>query len=122
MKMKLCGVGVACRMRRWWAVPTLLLGVMAGCSSVPAGAPTTLSRTQFKALYADTDAITDVYYMGSDSQYHHFIMEHWTIKPDGSDGTLDSSKHYQVSVEELIVEKPFAYTTDKDHWRLLRPG
>jgi hypothetical protein len=91
-----------------------------GCAQPPAP-PVTLTREQFATLYDDHDNVTDVWYMGSDEDYHHFCMEHWTATADGSNGHLDSQKFYQVPVDELGVKRPFHLTMNPDQWRLLRP-
>jgi hypothetical protein len=104
-------------------MPTLLLS-LAGCSTNSGGAdpPVTLTREQFATLYNNRKAFTDVYYMGTDSQYHHFLFEHWTITdPNSVNGHLDLQKSVQVAVTELGVKRPFPLTYNKDQWRLMRP-
>jgi hypothetical protein len=98
----------------------ILAFVVAGCAA-PDAPPVSLTREQFATLYDDHDAVTDVWYMGSDDQNHHFCMEHWTVNPDGSDAKLDSRRFYLVAVTELGVKRPFPVTTNQDQWRLLRP-
>lgn len=95
----------------------LLLG---GCAS-SSPAPISLTEEQFAALYDDHQAVTDVWYMGSDSQYNYFCMEHWTANADGTNATMDKRSFYEVALAELDVKHPFAYTHDEDQWRLLRP-
>jgi hypothetical protein len=108
---------------RWWAAPTLLI-CLSGCStsSVPTDPPTALTREQFATLYNDHKDFTNVWYMGSDAQYHHFIFEHWTIDdPNSINGHMDLQKAIQVPVTELGVRRPFPLTYNKDQWRLMRP-
>jgi hypothetical protein len=101
----------------------LLAAMLAvGCASQSSQqAPTTLTREEFAALYDDTQAVTDVWYMGSDGQYSHFCMEHWTVTSDGNDAKLDSRKFYQVPITEVGVKNPFPVTSDESLWRLMRP-
>jgi hypothetical protein len=111
-----------CRLINEFRVFCLLASILlTGCAASNSAPPATLTKDQFAALYNDEDAVTDVWYTGSDSQYHYFCMEHWTFKPDGSAAHLDSQKFYQVSVAEFGVKRPFAHTTDPQQWRLMRP-
>ena len=102
--------------------PLLLLLTGCSTSSVPADPPVTLTRDQFSAVYDDRKDFTDVWYMGSDAQYHHFLFEHWTIDdPNKVNGHLDSQKSIQVPVTEVGVKRPFPFTYNHDQWRLMRP-
>jgi hypothetical protein len=99
----------------------ILAGLIGGCAVHPT-VPVTLTREQFAALYDDEDKYNFVWYMGSDAQYHHFCLQHWTLKPDGSDlDHMDNCKYYQVEVTELGVKRPFPWTNNQNQWRLLRP-
>lgn len=100
----------------------MLLVLACGCSSFNTA---TINRQEFDKLYEDKTAITDVWYMGTDASYHHFCMEHWTLKPDGSDAKLDNQKFYQVPISELHMNDPFPVVSDvknQEKWRLLRPN
>jgi hypothetical protein len=81
-----------------------------------------ISTDQFNELYADRKTVTDVWYMGSDSTFDYFRMEHWTIKPDGSSGQMDNQNTYKVAIAESGgVKDNFPFTTDQSKWRLLYP-
>jgi hypothetical protein len=101
----------------------VLIGVGPGCALFPAAqpAPITLSAYDFARIFDNYELYTDVWYMGTDDQYHHFCFEHWTFKSDGGDATLDRRQVYLVSVQEWRVARPFPYVEDESQWRLLRP-
>jgi hypothetical protein len=104
----------------------LALLLTAGCALFrsPEDEPVTLGRYDFIRVFENYDLYTDVWYMGSDSVYHHFCMEHWTFKPNKKgvvDAVMDRREFYQVDMEELPIPLPFALTKDEDQWRLLRP-
>jgi len=103
--------------------PILLsLLLSSGCALFhPTPQTTTLSGYDFAKVFDNYTLYTDVWYMGTDSQNHHFCMEHWTLKADGSNATMDKRDFYQVSVLEWNIVRPFALTTDETQWRLLRP-
>src|SRR5271154_605421 len=108
------------RNRRGLILWTLLL--LAGCTVFhPAPPTTTLSGYDFARIFDNYDLYTCVWYMGSDTQYHHFCMEHWKLNEKATDGTMDKRDLYQVSVQEWNVPRPFALTDDENQWRLLRP-
>jgi hypothetical protein len=110
--------------RKTLAIVVLCSLALTGCApSDPALSqpPQTLTRDQFATLYDDHKLITDVWYIGSDADYHHFIMEHWTVNPDNLQGHMDFQKAYQVPVTEFGVKRPFPLTYNKDQWRLMRP-
>jgi hypothetical protein len=110
--------GIIVKMLRWLSITICML---AGACAASQQAPTTLTEEQFADLYNDHQAVTDVWYMGSDSQYNYFCMEHWTLNADGSNATLDNQKFYRVPPTEFGVKHPFMYTSNQDQWRLLRP-
>jgi len=101
----------------------LLLGAsvfsVGGCASNQT--PQQITEDQFVALYKDENNITDVWYMGSDDSNDYFCMEHWTLKPDGSDGKLDQQEFFKVALSDIHPRQPFPYTTDQNKWRLMRP-
>ena len=109
-----------CRLKNDWMIGLVAAILLGGCAASQPK-PTTLTREQFATLYDDKQAITDVWYMGSDSQYNYFCMEHWTVTPDGNDAKRDSQKFYQVSLAEVGVKDPFPLTHDPSQWRLMRP-
>jgi hypothetical protein len=97
----------------------LTAACLAGCSTQN---PTTVTEKQFITYYQDQDTYTDVWYMGSDTTYDYFCMEHWTFKPDGSDATLDKRSFYRVTLVSNKVKSPFPVTQDEQKWRLMRPN
>jgi hypothetical protein len=101
----------------------VLAGIGPGCALFPAAQPTpiTLSAYDFARIFDNYELYTDVWYMGTDDQYHHFCFEHWTFKSGGGDATLDRRQVYLVSVQEWRVARPFPYVEDESQWRLLRP-
>jgi hypothetical protein len=100
----------------------VILASLAGGCAVHSGPPMTLTREQFATLYDDEQKFNFVWYMGSDASYHYFCMEHWILKPDGSDlDHRDNRKFYQVELAELGVKRPFPRTNNENQWRLLRP-
>jgi hypothetical protein len=111
--------GMIARRAAWVLAFTAALQ-LAGCAA-PAPPPLTLTRTQFLTQYNNYQAFTDVWYMGSDSQFNYFRMEHWKLNPDGTNASLDSYKIYRVSLTELGVKDPFPLTQNENQWRLLRP-
>ena len=89
---------------------------LAGCEQT-----VTVDRQSFQQLYDDDQTYTDVWYTGTDANYHHFILEHWTLTADGKDGHFDYRKLVQVPKDQMEINKPMDVTNDQEKWQLLRP-
>jgi hypothetical protein len=108
-------------MKKFFPMTIILAGLLGGCV-VHSAPPATLTHEQFATLYDDEQKYNFVWYMGSDTQYHYFCMEHWIMKSDGSDlDHRDARKFFQVELAELGVKRPFTRTNNENQWRLLRP-
>ena len=108
-------------LQRVRVLAVVCLGMLATATLSGCAGDATVSREQFESLYNDETKYTDVWYTGSDADFHHFCMEHWTLKPDGSDATLDSQQFYRVPVNQLHLNQTTPVSKDQDKWTLMRP-
>jgi|GEM_PF-5974787 len=84
--------------------------------------PTTVTETQFIAMYDDQTKYNVVAYMGSDDTYDYFCLEHVTLKPDGTDvSSVDLKEYDRTAMPDHRVKNPFPFTYDDSQWRIMRP-